>query len=263
MSIFKIFLSLLLLLYIAALIYLYLTQDQKIFNFSLVEKKRPLVLKECKNCKEVKLKVDGALLDGVYLENNSSELIIYFGGNADDATDFISIFKNLKNFDIVAFNYRGNALSSGKPSEKALFNDALKIYDTFAKKKEVFVVGRSLGSGVAVFLASKRDVKKLFLITPYDSIENVAKEKYPFFPIHWLIKYKFNSLKYIKDVKADIFIYMVKNDTVVSNDRTFNLLKHIKRSSIVKKFDNTTHADILEDKNFIKEFEATLKSSAE
>jgi hypothetical protein len=56
---------------------------------------------------------------------------------------------------------------------------------------------------------------------------------------------------------------MVKNDTIVSNDRTFNLLKHIKRSSIVKKFDNTTHADILEDKNFIKEFEATLKSSAE
>lgn len=250
-------------MYIAALIYLYITQDQKIFNFSIVEKKRPKVLKECKNCKEVKLKVEDGLLDGVYLENNSSKLIIYFGGNADDATDFISIFKNLKNFDIVAFNYRGNALSSGTPSEKALFNDALRIYDTFANKKEVFVVGRSLGSGVAIYLSSQRDVKKLFLITPYDSIENVAKERYPFFPIHWLIRYKFDSLRYINDVKADLFIFMVKNDNVVSNERTKNLIKHIKSSVEVKEFDNTTHADILEDKNFIKEFGATLRSLVE
>ncbi len=256
----KIFLFVLIFLYIAAIVYLYVTQDEKIFNFSIVEKKKPQVLKECKKCKEVKLKVDGGVLDGIYLDNNSSKLLIYFGGNADDATDFLSIFKNLKKIDIVAFNYRGNALSSGKPSEEALFSDALKIYETFAKNKEVFVVGRSLGSGIATFLASKKNVKKLFLITPYDSIENIAKQKYPFFPIHWLIKYKFNSLKYIKNVKADIIVFMVKNDNVVSNKRTENLLKNIKSSISVKKFDNTTHANILEDKNFIKEFTSIFEA---
>jgi len=246
-------------LYMGAVFYLYFTQDSKIFNFSIVKKQKPQVLTICSDCQEVKLKSDGALLDGVYKENNSTKLIIYFGGNSDDATDFIKYCKDLKDFDILAFNYRGNALSSGKPTQNAIFKDALKIYDTFAKDREVYLVGRSLGSGVATYLASKRESKKLLLITPYDSIEAVAKEKYPYFPISLLIKYKFNSLHFIKDIKIPVTIFMVDKDATVSNKRTDNLISHIKNLSNVVIFKDTTHADILDTAQFSKELKKWAK----
>jgi len=255
----KTFLILFIVAYVGVAMYLYFTQKSKIFNFSIVPKKEPKVLKNCPKCKEVKLKVKDGLLDGVYLDNSSKRLIIYFGGNADDATDFIEILKDTKGVDAVAFNYRGNALSKGSPSEKALFKDALTIYDNFAKGKKVYIVGRSLGSGIATYLASKREVKKLFLITPYDSIENVAKEKYPLFPISLLLKYKFDSKNYIKQVKAPIVIFMVKGDKTVSNKRTKNLIKYIKSSFTLKIFEHTTHADILSDKVFIKELKSLIR----
>ena len=258
MSIVKISFILFIAIYLGVILYLYLTQRDKIFHFSIVEKAEPKVLKNCLKCKKVKLEVKDGLLDGVYLDNNSSRLIIYFGGNSDDATDFLEIIKNIKGFNAVAFNYRGNALSKGVPSEITLYEDALKIYDKFAKNKEVYIIGRSLGSGVATYLASKREVKKLLLITPYDSIENVAKEKYPIFPISLLLKYKFNSKNYIEKVEAPIIIFMAKEDKTVSNKRTNNLIKHIKGNYTLKIFEHTTHADILSDKTFIKELKTVI-----
>ena len=258
MTTIKTFLILSIIAYIGATLYLYLTQESKIFHFDIVPKKEPKVLKNCPKCKRVKLKVKDGLLDGVYLDNSSKKLIIYFGGNADDATDFIEVVKDIKGFDIVAFNYRGNGLSEGTPSQKALYEDALVIYDKFAKDKDIYVIGRSLGSGVATYLASKREVKKLFLITPYDSIENVAKEKYPIFPISLLLKYKFNSKNLIEKVKSPIVIFMIKGDKVVSNRSTKNLIKHIRSNYALKILEHTTHADILSNENFIKEIRASI-----
>ena len=246
-------------LYLAALLYLYFTQDNKIFNFSLVKKAKSPVLKECQNCKEVKLKVKGAILDGVVRDENSSKVILYFGGNADDATEFIKIAKDIKGYDIVAFNYRGNALSTGKPSQDLLFDDALKIYDLFAKNKDkIIIVGRSLGSGVASYLASKRETDGVLLITPYDSVENLAKEKYPFFPISLLLKHKFKSFKYAKNIEAPIVIFMVKDDQTVPNKNTKNLEKYIPKLLEEKIFTDTTHADILTDPSFKKELKRVI-----
>ncbi len=246
------------LVYLSAMAYLFFTQGSKIFNFSFVKKVKPKVLSHCKKCKEVKLKVKGAVLDGVFKDENSSNLIIYFGGNADDATDFIKYTKDLKGFDVVAYNYRGNALSSGKPSEKKLLKDALKIYDTYSKNKEVILIGRSLGSGIATYVASKRKAKGVLLITPYDSIENIAKSRYPFFPISFLLKYKFDSYKFVKDVSAPVSIFMVEDDQTISNQRTKNLMKYIKDLFYVKIFKNATHANILEEKGFQSELETTI-----
>ncbi len=246
-------------LYVGAVFYLYFTQDSKIFNFSIVKKQKPQVLTICGDCKEIKLESEEVLLDGVYKESNSSKLIIYFGGNSDDATDFIQYCKDLNGFDIVAFNYRGNALSSGTPTQKDIFKDALKIYDVYAKEKEVYVIGRSLGSGVAVYLSHKRKLKKLLLITPYDSIEAVAKEKYPYFPISLLIKHKFNSLYFIKDIKIPITVFMVDKDITVSNKRTSNLISHIKNLSNVVIFKDTTHIDILDTPQFSEELKKWAK----
>jgi pimeloyl-ACP methyl ester carboxylesterase len=208
----------------------------------------------------VKLKTaKDILLDGVYKtsEKEDAPLIIYFGGNSDDATRFLLHIKDLKGFGIVAFNYRGYMQSNGKPTEKFLFSDALKIYDTYAKKKKIIVIGRSLGSGVASYLASKRKVNRVILITPYDSIVSLAKHKYPFLPIDLLLKYKFQSTKYIANVKCPVSVILVKDDTTIPRWSSENLIKKIKNLKSVKVLENTTHANVLNH----PDFERTLQKA--
>jgi len=246
----KIFLISLTLLYIAVHLYFYLIQDSKIFKPQYIENEE---FELPKNTKEISLKISNEIkLSGVYKKATkpSTQLIIYFGGNSDDATKFLLHVKDLEDFDIIAFNYRGFVKSSGRPSQKALFEDALRIYDKFAKGKKVVVIGRSLGTGVATYLASKREINGLILITPYDSIENLSKRNYPYLFVSLILKHKFDSLKYIKNIKAPIGIIEVLNDQTIPKDSLENLLKEINNLVSHIKLKETTHGEVLEYKNF-------------
>lgn len=121
---------------------------------------------------------------------DSSDVVIYFGGNAEDvSSNFRTFSALLPKQNLYFVNYRGYGGSTGSPSEAALFSDALAVYDWVHEKyPNISVIGRSLGSGVAVYLASARKVDKLVLVTPYDSIENVAKKSFPIFPISLLFE---------------------------------------------------------------------------
>ncbi|MFK5882063.1 MAG: alpha/beta hydrolase [Sulfurospirillum sp.] len=244
-------------IYLAVVAYVYFTQDSKIFNYAQIEKSPPI---ELKGSEKVSLEVaKGVVLHGVYEKSkqNDAPLIIYFGGNSDDATRFLLYVEGLKDFNILAFNYRGYMDSGGKPSEKNLFKDAIKIYDKFAKNLKVILIGRSLGTGVASYLASKREVKGLVLITPYDSIASLAKEKYPYLPIDLLLKYKFESTKYISKIKTPVAIIEVKDDITVPNTNTAKLIKKIKNLVLFAELTNTTHAEVFHH----PDFEKTLKEA--
>ncbi len=246
-------------LYLAVVAYVYFTQDSKIFNFAQIEKNPPI---ELQGAEKVSLKVaKGVILHGLYKKSkqNDAPLIIYFGGNSDDATRFLLHVEGLKGFNILTFNYRGYMNSGGKPSEKNLFKDAIKIYDEFAKNSKVILIGRSLGTGVAVYLASKREVRGLVLITPYDSIASLAREKYPYLPIDLLLKYKFNSIKYISKIKnTPVAVIEVKGDTTVPNINTQRLIKKIKNLALHVELKNTTHADVLNHPNFENSIEKAI-----
>lgn len=113
------------------------------------------------------------------------KLIIYYGGNAED------IFLNIEEFtDIKAASlfvaYRGYGPSSGVPGEAELFADSLAVIDDIVSRyspKKIFLIGRSLGSGVACYAAANKEIQGLILITPYDSIENIARLNYPWLPV--------------------------------------------------------------------------------
>jgi len=256
----KIVLLAILFLYLAVLAFVYFAQDSMIFNSSQIEKKPPV---ELENSEKVTLKVsNGVALQGLYKKSKQKDvpLIIYFGGNSDDATRFLLHVKKLKGFDILVFNYRGYMDSSGKPSEKNLFEDAIKIYDKFVKKSKVILIGRSLGTGVAVYLASKREAKGLVLITPYDSIASLAKQKYPYLPINLLLKHKFDSTKYISKTETPVAIIEVKDDATVPNKNTQRLVKKVKNLVAFVVLKDTTHANVLNHPDFQKVLkEAILK----
>jgi len=143
-------------------------------------------------------------------------------------------------------NYRGYGGSTGTPSEDGLFADAVAVYDYVrARYPRVSVVGRSLGTGVAIYLSSVRNVEKLVLITPYDSIENVAKKHFPIFPISFLLKDKFNSASRVKDVKAKTLVLIAEDDKTIPRENSEALVQRFSPDQIVvKTLPGTTHSSI-------------------
>lgn len=247
-------------LYLIAMGYLYFTQNDQLFPAKSIVKEAK-VSGDAIESLTLRVKED-VVLDGVLRkdeeEGAGAGLILYFGGNADDATRFVVYTKELQGYDVIAFNYRGYVGSSGTPSEEALFEDALKIYDTYAKGRKVVVIGRSLGTGVATYLASKRVVDGLVLLTPYDSILSLAKLKYPFFPIDLLLKNKFETVNYLPLVKAKIAIIEVENDVTIPRYHLEKLLEAMPSKPLHIILSNTTHGKILEHPAFTKELQTIL-----
>ena len=157
--------------------------------------------------------------------NTGSDALIYFGGNAEDVSrnmpDFSQAFPN---YAIYLLHYPGYGGSSGSPSEQAIVADALALFDhVYADHKNIVVVGRSLGSGVAVRLASLRPVERLVLVTPYDSLGDVAARNYPFLPARWLLRDKFESWRYAPQVTAPTRIIVAEQDEVIPRTSTDRL----------------------------------------
>jgi len=150
------------------------------------------------------------------------DAIIYFGGNAEAVGELAPDFSaHFPHHTVYLVNYRGYGGSTGSPSEQAFFQDALTVYDfVHAKHANITVSGRSLGTGVAVYLATQRDVKKLLLTSPYDSIESLAKNQYPIFPVSLLLKDKFASVDRVPGIAIPTMILLAETDNVVPHKNT-------------------------------------------
>jgi pimeloyl-ACP methyl ester carboxylesterase len=194
---------------------------------------------------------DGIKLEGAITQNGENlPLVLYFSGNANNVIEFLdNIASKIKNFNFIGFNYPGYAGSEGKPCEKCIEKYALEIYD---KYKPDILIGRSLGTAVAGYIASKRKVRGIILITPFDSIENIAKKRYPIFPISLLLKYKFKEVEYISKTKAPVVIIALKNDDIIPNSSLQNLLKHIKNLKKIIYIDRVKHGYIYEHPKIIE-----------
>ena len=113
-------------------------------------------------------------------------------------------------------NYRGYGGSEGRPTERGLFEDALRIFDLVDSRHDsVAVIGRSLGSAVAVYLASRRSAERLVLATPPDSAVALARAMYPVFPVDWLLKDRYESVRYAADVTVPTKVLIAEHDRVV------------------------------------------------
>ena len=246
-----------LIVYIAALLVLYITQEKQIFNSLAISTPETF---SCDACEAISLEVAPHVqLHGKRrpLPNKDAPLLLYFGGNADDATRIV-LYADTWPVEVVAFNYRGYVHSKGSPTQAALFNDALAIYDHYAQHRPVVVMGRSLGTGVATYVAAHREVEQVILITPYDSIRSLAKARFPFFPIDWLMKHPFESVQYIPYVQAPVAILEVKDDSVIPKKHLEALKAKVPNLISHDVLENTTHGEVLHHPDFEKTIQSIL-----
>lgn len=148
------------------------------------------------------------------------------------------------------FNHRGFASSSGKPSEAAFLSDVMAQYDALAARPEVdraniTVIGRSLGSGRAVYLAAHRPVTGVVLVTPYDSILAVARRHYPFLPVKQLLRHRFKANIWTGEVRCSVLNVLAETDKVVPADHSRQLLARRAGPSEITTIPATDHSTVL------------------
>ena len=146
-----------------------------------------------------------------------ADAVLYFGGNAEDVSASLpELAGAFPDHALYLLHYRGYGGSSGSPSEAALHADALAAFDrVHAEHARVTVVGRSLGSGVAIRLAAVRPVARLVLVSPYDSIEELASRQFPFLPVRWLLRDKFESWRDAPRVRAPTTFVVAERDEII------------------------------------------------
>lgn len=150
-----------------------------------------------------------------------TQALLYFGGNAEDVSVSLPEFATaFPAHAIYLMHYRGYGGSSGKPSEQALVNDALALFDQLHQQyHDITVIGRSLGSGIAVQLAARRPVAQLVLITPFDSLGAVARQQMPYLPVNWLLKDRYESHSFAADIACPVLLLQAEQDEIIDAAR--------------------------------------------
>jgi fermentation-respiration switch protein FrsA (DUF1100 family) len=181
---------------------------------------------------------DGERLIAWYVAPRGAKpVVIYFQGNAEGLSARVNRFSWLTadGTGLLALAYRGFGGSTGKPSEQGLIRDAGAAYD-FARArypaKRIVLFGESLGTGVAVALASEHEIGGLILDAPYSSIADVGAAAYPFAPVRWLMKDTFRSDERIGRVAAPLLVMHGEQDHIVPirfAEKLFALAREPKR----------------------------------
>lgn len=165
----------------------------------------------------------GKQLEYWHLENSQvpTGWLLYFGGNAENVVYNLPMFQQLSVTNVVALNYRGYGRSEGEASEENLLADALALYDSLARRhgeafQHVRVMGRSLGTSVAAYLAANRSVAGVILVSPFDELTDVAKGHFPWLPVSLLLHQRFDVGAYIENKNLpNLLMITGKDDRVI------------------------------------------------
>ncbi len=148
-------------------------------------------------------------------------IIVYFhgnGGNVAYRTDRLRHFVD-QHYGVLFVEYRGYGGNAGSPCEEGLFADARAGLDFLTSQgiepHRIILYGESLGTGVAVQMASERPIGLLLLESPYANIAAVARWHYPFLPVDLLLRDRFDSLSRVAGVRAPILVLQGGHDAVI------------------------------------------------
>ncbi len=168
-----------------------------------------------------------------------NDAILYFGGNGEDVSRSLPLLsRTFPDAAIYALHYRSYSGSTGKPTEKNLVGDGKALFDViYQDHPHITVIGRSLGSGIAIQslgsgiaiqVASQRPVARLVLVTPYNSILELAAQRFSFVPMSWLLQDKYESWRYAARIAVPTTVIAAEHDGVIPMSRTKRLLTHFK-----------------------------------
>jgi len=167
-------------------------------------------------------------LRGWVVNPGKPEAVVYFGGNGERLEYDVDMFRALlPDRSVYLVPFRGYGPNKGTPSEPGIEADALAVFDfAHSQHAKIAVVGRSLGTGVATYVAAHRPVERLVLVTPYDSILNIARDRYGIFPVSWMLRDRYESWRNADSIKAPTLVLLASNDNAVPRANSDALIAH-------------------------------------
>lgn len=233
--------------YVAVVALIYVMQTRMLFPTSLV----PSVSPPAASRLEVETP-DGERLIGVHLvparERAGQVVLLGFGGNAWNAGSVAAYLREMfPEANAVAFHYRGYRPSSGSPSAAALLADAPVVYDHVREKlgtDRIVAVGLSIGTGVAAHLAVHRPLAGLILVSPFDSLEALARGHYPWVPVRWLLRHQMSTVDDVRGLTTPTAVIAAGRDTIVPPRRTEPVRRAIPRLVLDHTIARAGHNDL-------------------
>jgi pimeloyl-ACP methyl ester carboxylesterase len=182
---------------------------------------------------------------------NIRPTIIFFYGNAMCLADTIYFSDEWRRIgaNVLLVEYPGYGMSSGKPGEKPFYAAADAAYDflmqrTDINKSKVIPVGLSIGTGVAVDLASRRPAAGMALFAPFTSMDDVAHHTLPFLPTSLILRHHFRSIDKIGNLAIPILIAHGRQDSTVPAEMSARLARQAAKAKITRLLFNAGHNDL-------------------
>jgi len=199
---------------------------------------------------DLELRVGGVCLRGWEVNPGQDRALVYYGGNGEGLDWLVpELGRRFPDHTSYLVAYRGYGASDGTPSERVLTTDALAVHDHAAARHHgpVDVVGRSLGSGVAMQVAVRRSVERLVLVTPFDSLVATAADLFPRLPVRLLLRDRWDSAAVAHRLRARVLVVRAGRDAVVWPARTDRLVEVLPTDTAVLDLPDAEHASLHED----------------
>ena len=209
---------------------------------------------------------DGTDLHGILFKTDSAKgLIFYLHGNAGslDSWGWIAEHYTDLGYDIFLLDYRGYGKSEGSISnERQFFSDLEATFESVIsdyQSKEIIILGYSIGTGGAAWLASQHNPDLLILQAPYYSLIDMKNRILPIIPTK-LLKYRFETYKYITQVKSPILIFHGDKDEVIPYNSSLKLREHFKPADVLVTLKNQQHNGMSDNPEYLLKLSAYLDS---
>ncbi|WP_372634845.1 alpha/beta hydrolase [Fodinibius sp.] len=166
---------------------------------------------------------NGLQLHGWFVTaGDSAPTILYCHGNAGNISGRLETIRLLHELglNVFIFDYRGYGRSEGTPSETGTYRDASAAWGYLTEtrgieKEKIIAMGRSLGGSVAAWLAARKDPAAAIVESSFTSAAQLAADFYPWLPVRWLLKYDYNTIAYLQNIKAPVFMAHSRDDEIV------------------------------------------------
>jgi pimeloyl-ACP methyl ester carboxylesterase len=234
------------------------------------------ILKSNSNVEELAVMTDNGVLSGwlYHHAEDGAPLVLYFCGNGENAAarvrklidnDLLSFFDG---YNIAVFDYPGYGKSSGTPSEKALKSAGLAAYDAVAQRADVdgsriVVFGYSIGTGVADYVASERNVAGLMLMAPYADGYDLYNGVVNIFhgPLRLLVTFPMESVKFAGNIAVKPLILASESDKTVGYASSVRLSKAFPAGCTFQTIPDIGHNDFWGSQTVLQDIADYLKSA--
>lgn len=203
------------------------------------------------------------IIQFVVPDSVSKGIVLFFHGNRGNINRYASYssYFTKNGYEVWMIDYPGYGKSTGKRTEKILYDDALVMYKMAIDKvpvEKIIIYGKSLGTGIASQLASVRDCKQLILETPYYSMAKLAAEYFFIYPVKPFIKYELPTYKFLEYIKAPVTIFHGTKDGLIPIEHSYWLKNKYPHINLVQ-IENGRHNNLAGFRIFHENLDSILR----